>query len=78
MLAGAVARSGDVAAVQNLVARATAAPTPEAVRTALLQGLDAGLPVVAAAAADAAAVGDGAARPSPPSRSRCPRNRPRW
>ena len=44
MLAGAVARSGDVAAVQNLVARATAAPTPEAVRAALLQGLDAGLP----------------------------------
>ena len=44
MLARRVAKSGDVAAVQQVVARATDAATPAAQRTALLQGLDAGLP----------------------------------
>jgi mono/diheme cytochrome c family protein/glucose/arabinose dehydrogenase len=44
MLAAAIAKSGDVAAVQNVLARATDAATPAAQRTALLQGLDSGLP----------------------------------
>ena len=44
MLAAAVAKSGDVAAVQQIVARATDAATPAAQRMALLQGLDSGLP----------------------------------
>ena len=44
MLAAAIAKSGDVAAVQGVLARATDAATPAAQRHALLQGLDAGLP----------------------------------
>jgi mono/diheme cytochrome c family protein len=44
MLAAAVAKSGDVTAVQQVLTRATDAATPAAQRTALLQGLDAGLP----------------------------------
>ena len=44
MLTGAVARSGDVAAVQSILARATAAAAPGGVRLALLQGLEVGLP----------------------------------
>lgn len=44
MLAGAVARSGDVAVVEQVLAKATAAETPPARRIALLEGLDAGLP----------------------------------
>lgn len=44
MLAGAVARSGDVAAVQEVLARAADPTSPEWQRTALLQGLDSGLP----------------------------------
>lgn len=44
MLAAAIAKSGDVAAVQAVLARATNTATPAAQRTALLQGLDAGLP----------------------------------
>jgi mono/diheme cytochrome c family protein/glucose/arabinose dehydrogenase len=43
MLAGAVARSGDVAAVRQLLARAPAASGALWERTAVLQGLDAGL-----------------------------------
>ena len=63
MLAGAVARSGDVAAVQQIVARATAAPTPAGASDGAAAGLDRAAVVVAAAAADAAAAGEGAARP---------------
>jgi mono/diheme cytochrome c family protein/glucose/arabinose dehydrogenase len=44
MLAGAVARSADVAALQPVIERIGDAATPPAVRAALLQGLDAGLP----------------------------------
>jgi mono/diheme cytochrome c family protein/glucose/arabinose dehydrogenase len=44
MLAAAIARSGDAAAVQGVLARATPASTPADDRLALLQGLDAGLP----------------------------------
>jgi mono/diheme cytochrome c family protein/glucose/arabinose dehydrogenase len=43
MLTAAVARSGDVAAVQGLVARVTDPAASSALRTAVLQGLDAGL-----------------------------------
>ena len=43
-LTGAVARSGDVAAVQRVLEHATTATASGAVRLALLQGLDAGLP----------------------------------
>jgi mono/diheme cytochrome c family protein len=44
MVAGAIARSGNVAAVQEMLARATDSATAEPARLALLQGLDAGLP----------------------------------
>ena len=44
MLAAAVARSGDAAAVQQIVARIGDAATPAWQRTSLLHGLDAGLP----------------------------------
>ena len=44
MLAGAVAKSGDVAAVQRVIDVAVDASQPEWERTALLKGLDAGLP----------------------------------
>jgi mono/diheme cytochrome c family protein/glucose/arabinose dehydrogenase len=47
MLSGAVARSGDAAAVQDLLARATAPGTSAALRLSLLQGLDLGLPASA-------------------------------
>ena len=57
MLAAAVAKSGDVAAVQRAIDVIADASQPEWQRTALLQGLDAGLPAPgAAAAAGAAAV----------------------
>ena len=44
MLAGAVAKTGDVAAVQRVLDVAVDASRPEWERTALLRGLDAGLP----------------------------------
>jgi mono/diheme cytochrome c family protein/glucose/arabinose dehydrogenase len=44
MLAAAVAKSGDVASVQRAIDVITDASRPEWQRTALLQGLDAGLP----------------------------------
>jgi mono/diheme cytochrome c family protein len=44
MLAGAIAKSGDAAAVQAIIARATNAATPADQRMALLQGLETGLP----------------------------------
>ncbi|HEY2433298.1 MAG TPA: HEAT repeat domain-containing protein, partial [Vicinamibacterales bacterium] len=44
MLAGAVAKSGDVAAVQHVLDVAVDASRPEWERTAILRGLDAGLP----------------------------------
>jgi mono/diheme cytochrome c family protein len=44
MLAGAVAKSGDVAAVQRVIDVAVDASQPEWERSALLKGLDAGLP----------------------------------
>ena len=54
MLAAAVAKSGDVAAVQRAIDVIADASQPEWQRTALLQGLDAGLPAPGAAAAGAA------------------------
>ena len=62
MLAAAVAKSGDVAAVQKAIDIVTDASQPEWRRPALLQGLDAGLPA------------PGAAR----RRRRPPRRRGRW
>jgi len=47
MLAGAVAKSGNIAAVDQLIARATDASVAAADQTALLQGLDLGLPSTA-------------------------------
>jgi mono/diheme cytochrome c family protein len=44
MLAGAVAKSGDVAAVQRVIDAVVDASRPDWERTALLRGLDAGLP----------------------------------
>jgi mono/diheme cytochrome c family protein/HEAT repeat protein len=44
MLAGAVAKSGDVAAVQRVIDVAADASRPDWERTSLLRGLDAGLP----------------------------------
>jgi mono/diheme cytochrome c family protein len=44
MLAAAVAKGGNVAAVEQLIARATAASVTPGDQTALLQGLDLGLP----------------------------------
>ncbi len=44
MLAAAIARGGNVAQVQAVLAAATDASRPEAVRLALLEGLDTGLP----------------------------------
>jgi mono/diheme cytochrome c family protein/glucose/arabinose dehydrogenase len=44
MLAGAVARSGELGAVQRLLARATDGSQPEWQRLAVLQGFDLGLP----------------------------------
>jgi putative membrane-bound dehydrogenase-like protein len=44
MLAAAIARSGDIATVQAIVARAVDQNSPAWQRTAVLQGLDAGLP----------------------------------
>ena len=56
MLTAAVAKSGDVAAVQRAIDVIADASQPEWQRTALLQGLDAGLPAPGAAVA---AVGGG-------------------
>jgi mono/diheme cytochrome c family protein/glucose/arabinose dehydrogenase len=66
MLAGAIARSGDVAAVQRLVARATGESTSAADRTALLQGLEAGLPGGAGGRGGRGGGGRGAAAPAKP------------
>jgi mono/diheme cytochrome c family protein len=44
MLAAAVARSGAVESVQQVLARATDSSSPEAARFALLEGLESGLP----------------------------------
>jgi mono/diheme cytochrome c family protein len=44
MLAGAIARSGNLAAVQQVMARATDASNPEWQRIAVLRGFDLGLP----------------------------------
>ena len=44
MLAGAVARSADVPSVQRIIARAAAGSMPAWQRSAILQGLDTGLP----------------------------------
>jgi mono/diheme cytochrome c family protein/glucose/arabinose dehydrogenase len=44
MLAGAIARSGEVGSVQQVLSRATAAESAEWQRLAMLKGLDAGLP----------------------------------
>jgi mono/diheme cytochrome c family protein/glucose/arabinose dehydrogenase len=46
MLTGAVSRTGDSVAVQDLLARVTASTTSTALRLALLQGLDLGLPAI--------------------------------
>jgi mono/diheme cytochrome c family protein len=46
MLAAAVAKSGDVATVQQILTRLADTTTPAWERTALLQGLDTGLPTV--------------------------------
>ena len=46
MLAAAIAKSGDVATVQAIVARAVDTASPAWQRTAVLQGLDAGLDAV--------------------------------
>ena len=51
MLAAAVAKSGDVAAVQRAIDVIADASQPEWQRTALLKGLDAGLPALGAPAA---------------------------
>jgi mono/diheme cytochrome c family protein len=66
MLAGAVARSGDVAAVQQVLARATESTTLPAQRLALLQGLDAGLP--GATGSRGAGRGGGGGRGAPTAR----------
>ena len=50
MLAAAVAKSGDVAAVQRVIDVIADASQPEWQRLALLQGLDAGLPALGAPA----------------------------
>ena len=55
MLTAAVAKSGDVAAVQRAIDVIADASQPEWQRMALLQGLDAGLPALGAAAAVAGA-----------------------
>lgn len=44
MLTAAIARGGDLAAVQEVLARAVDSTTAQTLRLALLQGLDAGLP----------------------------------
>ena len=44
MLAGSIARSGEVGSVQQVLARATAAESADWQRLAMLKGLDAGLP----------------------------------
>ena len=57
MLTAAVAKTGDVAAVQRVIDVIADASQPEWQRMALLQGLDAGLPALGApAAAGAVAV----------------------
>ena len=55
MLTAAVAKSGDVAAVQRAIDVIADASQPEWQRTALLQGLDAGLPALGAAGGGGAA-----------------------
>jgi mono/diheme cytochrome c family protein len=48
MLAGAIARSGELASVQHVLSRATAADSADWQRLAMLKGLDAGLPAPSA------------------------------
>jgi mono/diheme cytochrome c family protein len=65
MLAAAVAKSGDVTAIEQLLARAT---DPAAVlwqRTALLQGLDTGLPSAGGGGRGGAGRGGGRGAPAP-------------
>jgi mono/diheme cytochrome c family protein/HEAT repeat protein len=63
MLAGAVAKSGDVAAVQRVIDVVVDASRPEWERTALLRGLDAGLPARGATGRGGRGGGGGGALP---------------
>ena len=67
MLVAAVAKSGNVAKVQQVLARASDAGTPAWQRTAILQGLDLGLPSTAAAGRGGRG-GFGGGRGAPPAR----------
>jgi len=69
MLAGAIARSGDVASVQQVLARVGDARTPAAERTALLQGLEAGLPGGAGGGRGGRGGGGGGRGAPPPARA---------
>jgi mono/diheme cytochrome c family protein/glucose/arabinose dehydrogenase len=60
MLAGAIARSGNAPAVEQLIARATDTAVAAADRTAILQGLDLGLPAANAGRGGRGAGGGGA------------------
>jgi mono/diheme cytochrome c family protein len=64
MLAGAVSRTGDSAAVQEMLARTTAAATPAAIRLALLQGLALGLPAAPGGRGGRGQGGGGAGAPA--------------
>jgi mono/diheme cytochrome c family protein len=64
MLAGAAARRGDVAAVQQIVARAVDSTAPVWQRTAVLEGLDTGLAGGAGGRGRGAPGGRGAAAPT--------------
>jgi mono/diheme cytochrome c family protein/glucose/arabinose dehydrogenase len=65
MLAGAIARSGNVVAVEQLVARATDAGVAEGDRLAVLQGLDLGLPSAAGGGRGGRGGGGGGRGPAP-------------
>ena len=64
MLAGAVSRTGDSAAVQALLARAVAPTTSPAMRLALLQGMDLGLPTATGGRGGRGQGGGGAGGPA--------------
>jgi mono/diheme cytochrome c family protein len=66
MLAGAVSRGGNVAAVEQLVASATDASVAAADRNALLQGMDLGLPSASGGRGGRGGGGRGAAAPAKP------------
>jgi mono/diheme cytochrome c family protein len=66
MLAAAIAKSGDVAAVQSVVARAADASKPAWQRTAMLQGLDTGLPAAGGGGRGGAGRGGRGAAPAKP------------